>query len=179
LKREDAPALFERLAKANTTYTPVLVAFRGSTEPANIEPAALAKTPDIPMVRKRMFGEFLDLVGLMNRAGVNLMTGTDLGVKWVSPGVSLHEEIALLVQGGLTPMQALQAATRNPARFLRVNAGTVEPGKLANLVLLDANPLNNIRNIACIRAVVLNGKYFDRVQLDKFLEARKAAGQWK
>jgi imidazolonepropionase-like amidohydrolase len=112
----------------------------------------------------------------MNRAGVNLMTGTDLGVKWISPGQSLHEEIAYLVDAGLTPMQALQAATRNPARFLGVNDGTVEPGKLANLVLLDANPLENIRNIKRIHGVVLDGKYLDRAQLDTLLKGQPASG---
>jgi len=112
----------------------------------------------------------------MNQAGVTLMTGTDLGVqKWVSPGSSLHDELAIFVEAGLTPMLALQAATRNPARFLGVNAGTVEPGKLANLVLLDANPLENIRNTTRIRAVILNGKYFDRAQLDRLL---KTHGRW-
>ena len=71
-------------------------------------------------------------------------------------------------------MQALQAATRNPARFLGVSAGTVEPGKLANLVLLDANPLENIRNTTRIRSVILNGKYFDRAQLDRLLKNHRA-----
>lgn len=91
----------------------------------------------------------------MHRAGVNLMGGTDLGVKWVAPGVSLHDEMALLVDAGLTPMEALQTATVNPARFLGVSAGTVEPGKIASLVLLDANPLENIRNTTRIHAVIL------------------------
>jgi imidazolonepropionase-like amidohydrolase len=166
----NAPELFARLVKNNTTYTPVLVAFRGSAEPANMDSTLGAKIPEIAAGRKRIFGEFLELVGLMNRAGVNLMTGTDLGVKWVSPGQSLHEEIAYLVDAGLTPMEALQAATRNPARFLGVNAGTVEPGKLANLVLLDANPLEDIRNTTRIRGVVLDGKYYDRAQLDTLMK---------
>jgi imidazolonepropionase-like amidohydrolase len=109
----------------------------------------------------------------MNRAGVNLMTGTDLGVKWISPGQSLHEEIAYLVDAGLTPMQALQAATRNPARFLGVNGGTIEPGKLANLVLLDANPLEDIRNTTRIRGVVLDGNYYDRGRPDTLLKSQR------
>ena len=168
----NAPELFAKLVKNNTTYTPVLVAFRGSAEPANIDSTLGAKIPEIASGRKRIFGEFLELVGLMNRAGVNLMAGTDLGVKWISAGQSLHEEIGYLVDAGLTPMQALQAATRNPARFLGVNAGTVEPGKLANLVLLDANPLKDIRNTKRIHGVVLDGKYLDRAQLDTLLKGQ-------
>ena len=172
----NAPELFARLVKNNTAYTPVLVAFRGSAEPANIDSTLGAKIPEIASGRKRIFGEFLELVGLMNRAGVNLMAGTDLGVKWISSGQSLHEEIGYLVDAGLTPMQALQAATRNPARFLGVNAGTIEPGKLANLVLLDANPLEDIRNTKRIHGVVLDGKYFGRAQLDTLLKGQRPGG---
>ena len=172
----NAPELFARLVKNNTAYTPVLVAFRGSAEPANIDSTLGAKIPEIASGRKRIFGEFLELVGLMNRAGVSLMAGTDLGVKWISSGQSLHEEIGYLVDAGLTPMQALQAATRNPARFLGVNAGTIEPGKLANLVLLDANPLENIRNTTRIRGVVRDGKYFGRAQLDTLLKGERPGG---
>ena len=169
----NAPELFTRLVKNNTAYTPVLVAFRGSAEPANIDSTLGAKIPEIASGRKRIFGEFLELVGLMNRTGVNLMAGTDLGVKWISSGQSLHEEIGYLVDAGLTPMQALQAATRNPARFLGVNAGTVEPGKLANLVLLEGNPLEDIRNTKRIHSVVLDGKYFGRAQLDTLLKGQR------
>jgi imidazolonepropionase-like amidohydrolase len=110
------------------------------------------------------------LLGLMNQAGVILMTGTDLGSKWISPGSSLHDELAIFVEAGLTPMQALQAATRNPARFLHVDAGTLEPGKTANLVLLDANPLDDIRNTTRIRAVIINGRFLDKPQLQQLLE---------
>ena len=171
VKAEIAPDVFARLVKNNTAYTPTLVAFRGSVDSANIDSILLSKYPAIPSIRKRMFGEFLELVGMMSREGVDLMTGTDLGVKWISPGRSLHDELALLVDAGLTPMQALQAATRNPAHFLGVNAGTVEPGKFANLILLDSNPLQDIRNTTRIQGVILNGKYFDREGLDKLLNS--------
>jgi imidazolonepropionase-like amidohydrolase len=165
LKREEAPALFARFVRNNNSYTPTLVNYGGSTEPENIDPELLRKYPDLPAGRKRFFQMFVELVGEMNQAGVTLMTGTDLGSKWISPGSSLHDELRLFVDAGLTPMEALQAATRAPARFLRVNAGTVEPMKLANLVLLDANPIDDIRNTRSISGVVLNGKFFDRAQL--------------
>jgi imidazolonepropionase-like amidohydrolase len=83
----------------------------------------------------------------------------------------LHDELALLVQAGLTPGEALKTATCNPAKFLGMfdRLGTAEKGKLADLVLLDANPLEDIHNTQKIRAVVLNGKYLDRAALDNLL----------
>jgi imidazolonepropionase-like amidohydrolase len=169
LKREDAPALFARFVHNRSAFTPTLVNYRGSADSANIDPELLRKYPDLPAGRKRIFNSFLELVGVMNQTGVTLLAGSDLGSKWITPGSSLHEELALLVEAGLTPMQALQAATLNPARFLRVDAGTVEPGKIADLVLLDANPIDDIRNTRRIHAVVLRGKLFDRSQLQNFL----------
>ena len=173
LKREDAPALFARFVKNNNSFTPTLANYRGSTEAENIDPELLRKYPDLPAGRKRIFAMFVELVGVMNQAGVTLMTGTDLGSKWISPGSSLHDELQLFVDAGLTPMQALQAATRNPAQFLRVNAGTVEPQQLANLVLLDGSPLDDIRNTRRISGVVLNGNFFDREQLRALMKASR------
>src|SRR5216683_898042 len=86
-----------------------------------------------------------------------------------------HEDLAYFVQAGLTPMQALQAATRNPAEFLGKlqTQGTIEPGKFADLLLLDANPLDDIHNMQRIRAVLLHGKMLDRKSLDGLLEAEE------
>jgi imidazolonepropionase-like amidohydrolase len=165
LKREDAPALFARFVQNHNAFTPTLVNYRGSAEPANIDPELLQKYPDLPVGRKKIFSSFLELVGLMNQAGVTLLAGSDLGSKWISPGSSLHDELALLVEAGLTPMQALQAATHNPARFMKVDAGTVEAGKIADLLLLDANPIEDIRNTRRIHAVMLRGKLFERSAL--------------
>jgi len=108
------------------------------------------------------------------------MAGTDTaaGVH-VFPGFSLHDELALFVQAGLTPLEALQTATRNPADFMgRVaDIGSVDKGKMADMVLLDANPLDDIQNTRKIRAVVLGGRYFSRSDLDEMLAdvARAAA----
>ena len=124
-------------------------------------------------VRKRFFQMELEMTLAMFRAGVPFMAGTDTaaGVH-VFPGFSLHEELALFVSAGLTPMQALQTATRNPAEFMgRLDdMGTVAKGKLADLVLLDANPLDDISNTRRIHAVVLAGHYFDRGDLDRMLK---------
>jgi imidazolonepropionase-like amidohydrolase len=109
---------------------------------------------------KRLIEKQLELVAAMQRAGVKIMAGTDRG-----PGdSSLHEELALLVTVGLTPMEALITATRNPAEFLGElhRLGTVERGKIADLVLLDADPLVSISNTRRINAVVLDGRFIPR-----------------
>lgn len=119
------------------------------------------------------------LVGLLHEAGVPLLAGSDTGNPFVVPGFSLHTELELLVRAGLSSLAALRTATVNPARFLEAtdSLGTVEAGKLADLVLLDADPLADIRNAAKIRAVITDGRYLDRTALDLLLaDARRAAG---
>jgi len=129
-------------------------------------------------VRKKFVQMELDMTLAMFRAGVPFMAGTDTaaGVH-IFPGFSLHQELVLLQQAGLTPMQALQTATVNPAKFMGRTAdlGTVEQGKLADLVLLDANPLEDITNTQKIRGVVLAGRYFDRAALDRMLRGVEQA----
>ena len=120
---------------------------------------------------------YLELVGAMHRAGVGIMAGTDTGsaVSYIYPGFSLHDELALLVEAGFTPMEALQAATREPAKFLKKldSMGTVEKGKIADLVLLDANPLEDIHNTEKIAGVVLDGKFLGQEALQKMLANAK------
>jgi imidazolonepropionase-like amidohydrolase len=97
-------------------------------------------------------------------AGVPLLAGTDVGVlPLVYPGTSLHDELVRLVESGLTPLEALQSATINPARFLgrERDLGTIEVGKLADLVVLDANPLRDIANVGRVRWVIADGRLFD------------------
>jgi len=120
---------------------------------------------------KRVFQKQLEVVGMMKRAGVEFIAGTDTANPYVFPGFSLHEELALLVQAGFTPMEALQAATRDPARYLgRLDSvGTIQKGKLADLVLLDASPLVDIHNTQKINSVVVGGKLLSRIELDKML----------
>ncbi|MCC6344311.1 MAG: amidohydrolase family protein [Bryobacterales bacterium] len=105
----------------------------------------------------------LRVVREMHAAGVPLLAGTDAGGSAkVEPGESLHGELELLVEAGLTPMGALQAATRNAAEFLgRNDIGTVEKGKLADVVLLEGNPLEDIRNTRRVAAVILRGRIID------------------
>jgi hypothetical protein len=114
---------------------------------------------------------FLEIAGKMNATGVPIMAGTDAAAPNGFPGSALHEDLAYLVEAGLSPMQALQSATTKPAEFLHRDAeqGTVEIGKRADFVLLDANPLDDIHNTQRIRAVILSGKLLDRRDLDALL----------
>lgn len=106
---------------------------------------------------------------MMADSGVRMLTGSDLSGVWVVPGVSLHQEFRELAVAGLTPLAILQAATLNGAQFLHREAtmGSVAPGKNADLVVLDANPLADVANLDKISGVVLRGKYFDAPALAK------------
>jgi imidazolonepropionase-like amidohydrolase len=123
-------------------------------------------------VREKFVEHELDIVRKLHAAGVPFLAGTDTpaGVD-VIPGFSLHLELQRFVDAGFTPLEALQTATINPARFLGKTAdfGTVEKGKMADLVLLDANPLEDIRNTQRIAGVVLAGRYSSRADLDGVL----------
>jgi imidazolonepropionase-like amidohydrolase len=121
---------------------------------------------------RQFFAKKLELVGLLHQAGVPLLAGTDALNPFCFPGFSLHEELALLVEAGLSPMDALRAATRNPAVFLRGldSLGTIEAGKLADLVLLDADPIADIHNTTRISAVVLDGQLIDQTARQRLLD---------
>ncbi len=131
----------------------------------------LLRTTGDSAQRTVFFQQTLKLVGDMYNAGVKLLAGTDLASNFLMPGFSLHDELSLMVEAGLSPLAALQTATINPARFLQrdKDLGTVEKGKLADLVLLDDNPLDNINNTRKIYAVIVNGKLLQRSDLDNML----------
>ena len=122
------------------------------------------KNSNIPL---KVFQWRLEQVPMLQKAGVPLLAGTDLGFAYIYPG-DVIKELELFVQAGLTPLEALRTATINPARFLNKDTelGSVEERKLADLVLLDGNPLDDIHNLRSVRAVVFNGRFFDRTQLD-------------
>lgn len=188
-RAEDAEKLFARFVKNKTVVDPTLVAFRSIVESsdASLPPDPRSRyvalslkrewqkiskpaSPEDLAALKATFAELREVVRQMNRSGVTLVAGSDIAGPRV-PGFSLHDELALLVEAGLTPMQALQAATLTPARVLgkEKELGSIETGKVADLILLDHDPLADIRNTQRIRAVVQNGKLLDRATLDRLL----------
>ncbi len=131
-------------------------------------------------VRKKFLDKELEVVHLLHEKGVPFLAGTDTppGVS-IFPGFSLHEELQRFVAAGFTPLEALQTATLNPALFfgLEDKLGSIEKDKLADLVLLKANPLEDISNTRKIAAVIANGRYFSAKDLEKLLaQVESAAG---
>jgi imidazolonepropionase-like amidohydrolase len=109
----------------------------------------------------------------MARAGVGILAGCDAMIA----GFCVHDELVAMVRGGMTPLAALQTATLNPARYfgLQQTSGSVAPGRRADLVLLDANPLTDITNVRRIRAVVVAGRLLQRQELNEMLARVRAA----
>ncbi len=138
----------------------------------------LQKDP-LPL-RKEYFARNLKMVADMHHAGVPFLAGTDTAPAiFVLPGFSLHDELANFVEAGFTPMEALQTATSNPAKFFGTEStqGSIAKGKLADLVLLDADPLADIHNTRKISAVLANGHRYDRAALGALLKAAESAAQ--
>jgi imidazolonepropionase-like amidohydrolase len=189
---ENATALFDTFKQNGTWQTPTLTLwhmFSSINDPAFANNPALKYVPvrerqswDPALVSKNAvavnaalskadFQKDLQLVGAMQKAGVGILAGTDTGNPHCIAGFTLHDELQLLVRAGLTPLESIQAATVNPARFINneTDFGVLKPGKLANMVLVDANPLDNIANTKKIAAVILDGQYLDRAALDRML----------
>ncbi len=112
---------------------------------------------------RMVFDVLLKITGALHRAGVPIVAGTDIGV----PGHTLHRELELYVKAGMTPLEAIQSATITPARVMKLDneVGTIEVGRRADLIVLDANPLENISNIRKIRLVMTQGRLFDCAKL--------------
>jgi hypothetical protein len=132
-----------------------------------LEASAADLKRDAALIRHEM-----GLVRAMQRAGVGLLAGTDAPYPGCLPGFAVHDELALLVEAGLSPAEALRTATLNPARFFgwQAELGTVEKGKRADLVLLDGNPLDDINHVRKVRAVLVAGHLLDRAALDALLK---------
>jgi hypothetical protein len=194
----NAAALFEKFKRNQTWQTPTLVLLKTVAFPtgeadslasdarARYVPRALLKKWQSALVdrerttaggegalNRELFKKSAQVVEQMREAGVHLLAGTDTGAPFLFPGFALHDELALLVQAALTPMEALQAATKSSAEFLGKSSveGTIERGKIANLLLLDASPLDDIRNTRRISDVIVRGRLLNRRALDDLLSS--------
>jgi imidazolonepropionase-like amidohydrolase len=130
--------------------------------------------------RKKFIDKELEVVRMLQKAGVPFLAGTDTpaGVH-IFPGFSLHEELERFVAAGFTPLEALQTATLNPAQFFGMagQLGAIEEGKLADMVLLGANPMEDIANTDKVAGVFVNGRYFSHPQIEKMLQGVEAAAR--
>ena len=189
--RDDIPlALFEQMKAGGVTYDPTLSAWEGFTDVANgsLEPLErplvlqaappgliessrkFLQSPDGLKMRETIKKYGIDL-GIAKRnlvaawqAGVTLVTGSDAGNPMVLHGPTIEREVELWVEAGLPPAVALQAATYNAARLLRASDrfGLIQPGREANLLIVDGNPLKDIKQIESVQAVFLKGGRVDR-----------------
>jgi imidazolonepropionase-like amidohydrolase len=179
--------VFGRLRKSGLTVCPTVVTFKVGVQTTQFQSgdfpldeyisstvletwrALWAGQADLP---DGIWQNWAKMVFALNEAGVPLMAGTDLSVPGVIPGFSLHDELAIWQDAGIPPADILRSATLVPARFMGLGdrLGSLAEGKTASMVLLRANPLEDIGNARNIEAVFLRGRYFDRAALDRMLE---------
>jgi len=183
--REPQAPIYERIARNGTWITPTLTvqqpladleptAQSGSATAAHYSDSLLALMrvvmpfpPNPPAAARAagraMLAKRIVMVGAMHRAGIPLLTGTDSPIAPSPPGAALHDELELLVQAGLTATAALRSATVEPARYFAAtdSLGKVAAGQVADLVVLDADPTVNIRNVRRIHVVLADGRVYD------------------
>ena len=191
---QKALALFKHMARNGTHAVPTLVLHHslgiGPNPPVRNDPRLKYMPVSVKQIFawelglfpawQPVFERMLTITKTMHGAGVRILAGTDTPNTYCFPGFSVHDELELFVKAGLTPLEALQTATVNPAQFLNLSQslGTIEKGKFADLVLLDANPLETIGNTRKIAGVVVNGKYLPKQALEKLLaDAELAAAR--
>jgi hypothetical protein len=196
---QDQRPVHARLARNGTWITPTLIVQTEITQPHVVPNDSLLHyfsdslqalwrlmMPAMPSVPasaieagRLLFSKRMGLVKALHEAGVPILTGTDAPLRASPPGFGLHDELALLVRAGLTPMAALRTATFEPARYLAAtdSLGTVAAGRLADLVLLDADPLANIVNTRRISLVVANGRPYGAAARRALFEAAQHAAR--
>lgn len=192
----DATVLARRMVARGTWFDPTLITYWMRTSrrnvPAEDDPghryvsatlraawSDVRTLPDTPEVRDRLergWKRFLEIAAVLRREGVRFLAGTDVAAVNIVPGDSLHAELEWLVTIGFTPLEVLSIATRNAAESLGrlEDLGTIEPGKRADLVLLEADPLTDIANTRRIAAVVADGRFYGEADLAAIRERAAA-----
>ncbi|WP_394825771.1 amidohydrolase family protein [Pendulispora albinea] len=182
----DAEAILPAMARAGVWFTPTLVSWRGHTlkreavarldgvhyVPAVLERRWAEPEPPLDAMELELHAALGPLAAKAHRADVHLLVGSDVGDPYVVPGFALHDEMQLFVEAGIPPLVAIRSATLEPARALGVAhaLGSIERGKAADVVLLGADPLADIRNTRRITAVVMNGRLLTATYLAALLD---------
>ncbi|MDZ4714445.1 MAG: amidohydrolase family protein [Cytophagales bacterium] len=185
---EKANGILEVLAKNHTWQIPTLTLNRGQTRMSFAQPEWQESFEYLPDTIRNLWQGMIDksvmteiapfrkaysewmnnMAGKVHRAGIPMMAGTDTPIGFLTPGLSLHEELVAMVEAGLSPQEALKAATLNPAKYFNLEneLGSLKEGMWADLIVLGANPLENIKNTQRIEGVVKQGKFYDQQALD-------------
>mgnify|MGYP000456674129 FL=1 len=178
------------LASKNVWQTPTLILYRSYAQKSHLNPSFLLELNKLPkQVKQKWSNEIaasdtiidkssvrysnwiVDAVGKLHKNNVPFMAGTDTPIGYLIPGRSLHRELEILVESGLSNLEAIKTATVNPATFFGIEnkVGRIKNGFMADLLILNSNPLNNISNTQNIHAVIKNGHFLSRKSLDSLL----------
>lgn len=195
---EKVKPICEALKKNNTWIVPTLVILKNlsqleildTVQNENLEYLpdsrinswklrAKNRTPQLAANSRIIYEKSFVNVGLLNKHGVGILAGTDFTNPYCIPGFSLHEELVLLNNAGLSTLQALQSATLNPAKYLNKtdSLGTIAPNKYADILLLSENPLSDITHTRKIEGLVLNGRYYSKNDLEGLKQKAKEASE--
>jgi imidazolonepropionase-like amidohydrolase len=181
---------YKRLKDSGVIVDPTIVTFRNWPKVDSLE---LQSVPHGEYISNELFAiwkaqwagqteipdaiwqSWAQMVRQMNEAGIPMMTGTDLMCPGLVPGYSVHEEMAIWQEAGVPPADILRSATLVPIRFMGLEdrLGSIRAGKSASMILLRANPLEDVRNAQQIESVFLRGQYFSRADLDRLLDEAK------
>jgi imidazolonepropionase-like amidohydrolase len=184
---EELQGVYRRLRESGLTVCPTVVTFKTFTQVKTIQagsfPYSEFISPGILDIWQSQWSQqndrpdfvwqnWVQMVSGLNKAGVPLMVGTDLMTPGIIPGYSVHEEMTIWQEAGIPPADVLRSATLVPAQFMGLEdrLGAVAEGKSASLVLLTANPLEDVRNAQLIEAVFLRGQYYSRDDLNRLLD---------
>ena len=191
---EELQVVYQRLRTSGLTICPTIITFKATTDISTFETGSFARSEYISQnilnIWKLQWSQqddapdyiwknWAQMVSELNKAGMPLMVGTDLMVPGIIPGYSVHEEMVIWQEAGIAPAEVLRSATIVPSQFMGLGdrLGSVSEGKTASIVLVRANPLEDIRNAQQIEGVFLRGQFFSRKDLDRLLDEAKDLAQ--